>query len=422
MLSQSRKPGLNIRNIMNHQTTRAIVVSLITMALAHSQGDEMSIKPDPANGGTNSVRRLNPAPTREQFLQWRSPRFGAANPERMNNPVWEWLVRSKLTAYDATERMRGPSALEAGPGWCFQRFGQSSTKLPDGREVFVGGEHEDGYDPDFYVYNDVVVRHPDDRLDIFGYPRRHFPPTEFHSATLVSNGIVLIGGLRDPKDRQPGQTPVFLLDLHVFSIKSVKTEGPSPGWIHRHKASLSADGRSILVQGGEVDLASDRGSVDNIDDWRLSLADWRWERLTDRRWPQLEVRRKDGESNHLLFYQEAVLAKQFPELEKQMAAIQKQFGAPMLAEQLGGAPDLDAYEHLFQPPVPHEVVNPPEPEHDVHCIKVAGVMVRYRVGMASIRVTVEGELPATTLDALGKDLVGKFEKIERTRCELIKRP
>ena len=66
--------------------------------------------------------------------------MGDSNPQRMNNPVWEWLIRSRFNAFLASERMDGPDAMEAGPGWCFDRFGQSSTELPDGRVVLIGGE------------------------------------------------------------------------------------------------------------------------------------------------------------------------------------------------------------------------------------------------------------------------------------------
>ena len=152
-----------------------------------SKGDAMSETPIHPTEAMGKGDRLDSAVNRELFVKWRTPSFGSANPERMNNPVWEWLVRSKLSAYQATQRLRGPSALKAGPGWCFDRFGQSSTKLPDGRVVLIAGEHEDAYDPDFYIYNDVVVQHPDGSLDIYGYPRDEFPPTDFHSATLVSN-------------------------------------------------------------------------------------------------------------------------------------------------------------------------------------------------------------------------------------------
>src|SRR5687768_8520606 len=103
---------------------------------------------------------VDPEVTREVFLEWRSPRFGRSNPERMNNPFWEWMVRTRLNAYWANQKLEGPDSTKAGPVWCFERYGQSSTKLPDGCEALIGGEHEDFYDPDFYIYNDVVVWHP----------------------------------------------------------------------------------------------------------------------------------------------------------------------------------------------------------------------------------------------------------------------
>src|SRR5712691_10149821 len=109
----------------------------------------------------NAHIRPDASVTSELFKKWRSPRYGRANPERMNNPVWEWLIRSELTAYSANNEFEGPSSCDAGPCWCFSRFGQSSTELPDGRVVLIGGEHEDFYDPDFYIYNDVVVKNPD---------------------------------------------------------------------------------------------------------------------------------------------------------------------------------------------------------------------------------------------------------------------
>ena len=100
-----------------------------------------------------------------------------------------------MNAYQATQLLGGPSALEAGPGWCFDRFGQSTTVLPDGREVLIAGEHEDYYDPDFFIYNDVVVRAPDGKVAIYGYSKEAFPPTDFHTATLLPDSIVLIGSL-----------------------------------------------------------------------------------------------------------------------------------------------------------------------------------------------------------------------------------
>src|SRR5687767_3229572 len=48
---------------------------------------------------TRSDEPPPPSLTRELFLEWRSPRPGTANPERMNNPIWEWLIQSRWNAW-----------------------------------------------------------------------------------------------------------------------------------------------------------------------------------------------------------------------------------------------------------------------------------------------------------------------------------
>jgi hypothetical protein len=66
----------------------------------------------------------------------------------------------------------------------------TDSTLPDGRKVFVGGEHEDFGVPDFYIYNDVILVLPDDSVQIFGYTVEAFPPTDFHSATLNEKTVI----------------------------------------------------------------------------------------------------------------------------------------------------------------------------------------------------------------------------------------
>lgn len=354
---------------------------------------------------------LPPDFPRELFLEWRSPRMGESNPQRLNNPVWEWLIRSRLNAFLASERMDGPDAMEAGPGWCFDRFGQSSTELPDGRVVFIGGEHEDSYDPDFYIYNDVVVQHPDGAIDIFGYPRDVFSPTDFHSATLVGNRLIIIGRLGYLEERHPGSTPVFVLDLDTWTISSVLTHGTPPGWIQGHTARLSDDGASILIQHGKLDRGdADCSLVENIDDWRLRLADWRWERLTERQWLRWELAREDGEPNHLFQIQQALWAQSYPELGAD-AGLMESFGLPELEEELGGKPDFELFQQLYRPPLSHEELPRTPEEYNIHRLKVSGVIIRYVEEMRSIQMTVEGELPPPTLDALTTDLLAKLSRL-----------
>jgi hypothetical protein len=343
----------------------------------------------------------------ELFREWRSPRFGRANPERINNPVWEWLIESRLDAYSANKQLGGPDPLEAGPCWCFDRFGQSSTVLPDGRVVLIAGEHEDAYDADFCIYNDVVVRHADGRVDIYGYPRELFPPTDFHSATLAGDRIVIIGSLGYRGERRPGVTPVMLLDVSTFAISRAATSGPEPGWLSRHHAELSPDGTSIVVRGGQLIRGVEPPElVENIDDWRLDLSTWRWERLTDRRWARWELRRADRMPIRLWEIGRAVFARDAgwaEDLEAQMVA---------LTAQLGMRPDLDVAAALYRPEVPHDRLPQREEEFGVQRISVGGVVVRYVEDMYAVQLTVEGTLAESTLDRLVSDLRAKLEAIE----------
>lgn len=368
-------------------------------------------EPDQESEATEA--QLDPAVTPELFREWRSPRLGTANPERMNNPVWEWLIRSKLCAYIANQRLNGPDAMDAGPAWCFNRYGQSSTQLPDGRIVLIAGEHEDHYDPDFYIYNDVVVLHADGKSDIYGYPPEAFPPTDFHSATLVGNRIVIIGCLGYPADRKPEITPVFILNLESFIVSPVQTSGTAPGRLYEHEAILADEGDCILVRNGKLDCGEKVSLlVENIDDWKLHLMDWRWERLTERRWERWAVVRKDLKPNHLWQIGQAVWSQSVgwnKEYQQQIEELKQSLGAP---------PELNLRTTLFSPAIPHEPLPQKKDSHNVYRIKVEGVKVRYVEHHHSVQMTVEGELPPATIETLTADLTYKISALENAPAGL----
>jgi hypothetical protein len=375
----------------------------------------MEEKTDPLAKGKISSGDGSPGPlvTPELFREWRSPRRGQANPERMNNPVWEWLVYSKCTAFQATKRMAGPSAFHAGPGWCFDRFGQSTTQLPDGRVIFIAGEHEDHYDPDFYIYNDVVVCQPDGKIDIFGYPETVFPPTDFHSSTLADSRIILVGNLGYSRQRQPRQTPIYSLDLLNFSIAAlVTTNGISPGWLSKHEAILADDGRSILIRGGMIESDSDdRSLAENVEDWRLHLHDWRWEKLTARFWKQFEIRRRDRKPHHLWEMQHAAWERsrhRSKEFEK---------ARERLRQACGIDPDLDMVERFYRPSLAHVAVPSAKDEYRVHRIMVCDTIVRMVEDWRSVRVIIEGDLDQSMVDAINLELVEKLATLENVSCE-----
>lgn len=353
--------------------------------------------------------------TPELFREWRLPRYGRVNPERMDNPVWEWLIKSEISAYWAKKEFDGATLLEDGPGWSFKRFGQSSTELEDGRIVLIAGEHEDSYDSDFFIYNDVVVKNPNGTLEIYCYPKEIFIPTDSHSATLAGNRIVLIGSLGYPKERKPGTTQVYVLDLPAFAINAIECTGNSPGWLHKHTAAYVPDENAILITGGMIFTGDeDRQFRENIDDWKLHLADWRWERLTQRRWQQWELRRESGELNSLFYIENFAFWSCF----KGNKPADEQLNSNK--EALGFEPDVDLFAELYSPPVPYEKIPENEDEYGVCRIRVNGVTVRYVVDIWSVRIAVEEDLPASTTETLVSDLQNKLSALEKTPYEIIR--
>jgi hypothetical protein len=352
--------------------------------------------------------------TREIFLEWRSPRRGKVQAERMNNALWEWLIPSRWNAWRINQHFEGPGIFEAGPGWCFDRMGRSTTELPDGRKVLIAGEHEDSYDPDFFIYNDVVLLHPGGEIEILGYPPEVFPPTDFHTATLAGQRIVVIGNLGYPKDRKTGITQVAVLDLKTFAFTLVEPADAGPGWLHKHTAELSGDGASILVRGGKIDPGpGDKPLLENIDDWCLHLGEWRWERLTDRRWPRCEVRRKDKKGLHLFEIGQAKWSRDM-RWEDAAESLKK------VEEALGKPPDFELVDRLYRPDTPHQPIEDREGEYGVKRIQFDGVVVRYVEDSWAIQITVEGTLPEETINAVAEDLRGKLAALENADCEVVK--
>jgi ankyrin repeat protein len=204
-----------------------------------------------------------------QYFSQKQRRFGTSNPEKMEIDFWKAMVvsgrRAGLTRYLFND-------ADKSPVWCFDRLGMSITALPDGRIIEIAGEHENDYDPDFCIYNDVVEHHPGGNFTIYGYPEEIFPPTDFHTATLAGDYIYIIGNLGCGKHRRYGETPVFRLNVITFEIETVETHGDQPGWIFDHAARL-VDKDAIRISGGKL-CTLEGGKeqyVDNETDYLLDV-------------------------------------------------------------------------------------------------------------------------------------------------------
>lgn len=346
------------------------------------------------------------------FLEWRTPRFGEKNPTKIESKVWEWLVHSKLSGYEATQKLNGPSALDVGATWSFDRFGQSVTKLPDGRIIYIAGEHEDSYDPDFYIYNDVVVVHPDDSVEFYCYPKEDFPPTDFHSATLVGNKIVIIGNLGYSEERVKDYSQLYILDLESFKIEKVNSSGNSPGWIHGHRAILSSDKTCITVTKGKIDLGRKFSLRENIDDWQFNLQDGRWERLTERNWARWEIKRRDKKFNHLWEIRQALWSLEVKWNDNYQNDLEK------LEKELGYRPDVTLVRDIYSFEFPYEKLPQEEDEYNIFRIKIEGVTVKFVEDRYSVFATVEGKLPNEIVEKLKDSPLSKISTLENTSCDL----
>ena len=231
--------------------------------------------------------------TAEDFWAQTRPRYGAANPEPMNVPLWNYLAREKLGGYSArarlgvhdypVERLYPGHAFyrehPAGPVWAAagNRFGSCSIECPDGRLIHIAGEHEDAYDADFCIYNDVIDEHPDGQIEIYGYPKDVFPPTDFHTATAIGDNIILIGSVGYQDMRKAGKVQVFKLDTKTYRIEAVATTGNQPGWIGSHSAEYLAP-NTIIIRGGSI-MQADGSFTTNTKMFELGVENWTWRML-----------------------------------------------------------------------------------------------------------------------------------------------
>jgi len=218
-------------------------------------------------------------------------RYGTANPEFVTqSDLWALAASNNWTGFHLREHLRHKltssqfrqdfslsSYRESVPGpfWSWERFGRTTTALPDGRVIHVAGEHEDSYDPDFCIYNDIIVDYPSGQREFYLYPKDVFPPTDFHTATLVGRDIILIGSLGYKDLRHQGTTQVLRLDTRTLAIGSIATTGDCPGWISRHRAERIGE-HIILVVGGKLETVD--GYNDNPNIFELDIRTMRWTR------------------------------------------------------------------------------------------------------------------------------------------------
>lgn len=354
-----------------------------------------------------------PQVTSDDFVAGKNRQFCTRNPEQIDNPFWLAMTRSGASAWQASEKFPDSGDGERHPVWSYQRFGRSTTILEDGRIIEIAGEHEDYYDPDFCIYNDVTEFNADGSIRIFGYPEHVFPPTDFHTATLVDGFILIVGCLGYQGWRQFGHTPVFRLNVTTFEIQKIETTGDQPGWIHRHKTEL--DGRSrIVVSGGQIERSLKTPPRENIDEWALDLTTWIWTRVTDRRWSQWTFARADRKQNHLWQMRQALWTRNANWKEEFQRDMQR------LTESLGHEPDLDLIESIYQVDGLTSDCPKGKAKGKVLQVYVDGVSIRLKEDYWLVQVMVQGDLPELKLKAFKEGILANLARLEGAAWEIDK--
>jgi hypothetical protein len=348
--------------------------------------------------------------SRAVFDEWRAPRFGTANPTRLDNPLWAALVHERINAWQVNKRFGYERVPGAAPTWCFDRFGQSETPLDDNRTLYIAGEHEDYYDPDFYIYNDVVVVAPDGTVAIYGYPRDVFPPTDFHTATRDGDAVWLVGSLGYAGERRHGTTQVCRLDLATVAIESIATTGEPPGWIHRHRAEL-VDG-AIVVRGGLVERGPDLPHDENIDEWALDTASRVWTRRTALDWQRWAVRRADGRRNVVWELRQLQWEAEHPDFASSGTM------RDMVMRELGQLPDLAPLATLYRCTGATAIEQDDPDEYNIFRIELDGVIVRFTEDSDRIAAMVEGKLSELRLRQLQQHVLQHLAALHGTAWEL----
>lgn len=330
----------------------------------------------------------------EEFETWCSPRLGRENPEDLTNDVWSWLIEQNLSGYEAHQVLGTKMKNKKSPCWSFNRFGQAEVELANGSKVFIAGEHEDHYDEDFFIYNDVVVQTPDNKLTIYCYPEDVFPPTDFHSATVMGDEVYIVGCLGHPESRKLGEVPIYVLDTNTYSIKCLESHGTKPDWLHDHRAELSKDGDALLIEGGKVLHKSENYIIDNIDSWRFCLKSGEWHQLTNKNWRRWILVRETEELNELFEIGQLAWAEDYGGKDNFAESISDKMA------KRGHKPDLELFKKRYFPPVKHTALPADEDDFRIHRFMIDDVSLKYVENSHAVYATVEGKLPEKTVSKI----------------------
>lgn len=218
--------------------------------------------------------------TLEELIHFGEPREGISNPEIIQNNFYTEMIITNASPSKVNWQFENdkyvPDKKKKYPRlWTNNRLGQTITELKDGRTIFIGGEYEDFYDPFFYIFNDIIIYEPNGEKKVLLYPYKDFPPTDFHTATLIGNQIYIIGrmGFDIPED---GSTPVYILNTDTYKLRELKIRNKIDGCVNSHQSELTSNG--IIIHSGKI-LAKNKNMTVFTEKYLLNIKESRWIKL-----------------------------------------------------------------------------------------------------------------------------------------------
>lgn len=337
------------------------------------------------------------------------------NPTELTNPYWQWVVKHNLSPDDIGD-IFNIDVYQSKSLWGFGRMGQSQTVLPDGRMVLIGGEYEDYYDPQFAIYNDVVVIDPMGNIKIYAYPKDIFPPTDFHSAVLIDDAIWIIGGLGYMQDRQYHKTLIYRLNIHTFEITKVNTINDI-GLIHDHIADV--DNHQILVKEGEM-LTNTHPLIDgefgykNINAWAFDTKNLIWKNITNYQWQCFFIKPKNTQKFYFWEYSQLIWNMEYYQDKKEYDE-EINVWVNELSGYLGDYPNIQAYRDLYRLPMEFQLQE--NEEYRTTIIWIDGIKVRC-IENDYFEVYIEGWLADDKLMILKNHFYQTLALMANSPCEI----
>src|SRR5262252_8161373 len=146
--------------------------------------------------------------------------YGTAHPEQVKNALWEQAMDENWSGYALRQHLgielgskhfrqdfshSDHRDTTPGPFWSWQRYGRTSTPLPDGRIIHIAGEHEDAYDPDFCIERVATTG------DGPGWLSHHT------AERLSETSILVVGGMVQTATDYVPNAGMFELDLTAMT-------------------------------------------------------------------------------------------------------------------------------------------------------------------------------------------------------------